>query len=98
VNIRGKVLRAEKDDENFATSAWKKTGELNQKWKLVYVDEVDADPKDGELAAEWGFKINRDFFLISALPGRRFLDFIPGNKLVIKTRNGRKSQKYYFHW
>jgi hypothetical protein len=98
VNIRGKVLRAEKDDENFATSAWKKTGELNQKWKLVYVDEMDADPKDGELAAEWGFKINRDFFLISALPGRRFLDFIPGNKLVIKTRNGRKSQKYYFHW
>jgi hypothetical protein len=98
VNIRGKVLRAEKDDENFAASAWKKSGELNQKWKLVYVDEMEADPKDGDLAAEWGFKINRDFFLISALPGRRFLDFIPGNKLVIKTRNGRKSQKYYFHW
>lgn len=98
MNIHGKVLRAEKDLENFASTVWKKSGELNQKWKVVYVDEMETDPKDGDLAKEWGFKINRDFFLISALPARRHLDFIPGNKLVIKTRNGRISQKYYFHW
>lgn len=98
VNIRGKVLRAAYDRQNYAASVWKKSGELNQKWNVVYTDEHPADPKDGDYIKEWGFHINRDFYLVSALAGRKYAEVINSRQIAIKTPNGRTFQKFYFHW
>jgi hypothetical protein len=45
---------------------------------------------------DFGMRVETDFYVISQMGKRRFLDII-GRDLVIKTRNGRKTQKWYFH-
>lgn len=89
VNIRGKVLRAERDNQNYASTVWKKSGELNQKWNVIYTDEHPADPKDGDYSKEWGLHINRDFYIVSALASRKYVEVINNRNIVIKTPNGR---------
>jgi len=45
------------------------------------------DLKKGDLAKDWGMKIDTTFYIISSLPSGRYLDVI-GRNMVIKTRNG----------
>jgi hypothetical protein len=68
----------------------------NQKWKIVYVDEY-SEPKKGELNEQFGLYVERDFYVVSALPSGRYLDLINNRNMVIKTSNGRKTQVWYFH-
>lgn len=67
-----------------------------QRWAIRYIDEY-RDPEDGEMGTGWGFKVNTDFYLISAMGGRRYLDLV-GNASVVKVPNGRTSQKWFFDW
>jgi hypothetical protein len=32
---------------------------------LIYADEFPEDPKDGELAEEWGLHVGRPFYVVS---------------------------------
>jgi membrane carboxypeptidase/penicillin-binding protein PbpC len=40
--------------------------------------------------------VERTFYIISRLGSGRYLDMINNKDFVIKTKNGRKTQKWYF--
>jgi hypothetical protein len=78
---------------------WDKHSGENQKWRVVYADKAPSlPPKTGEFVSDWGFKHNKDFYIISAMPSRRYLSVIDSHKIVIKTSNGLASQKWYFNY
>jgi hypothetical protein len=76
---------------------WKKHGGLNQQWDIVYADEYPEEPKKGELNKDFGLYVERDFYVVSQLKSNRYLDLINNRNFVIKTRNGRNTQRWYFH-
>jgi len=84
------------DTENRNIIMHAKHGGLNQQWDIVYVEDWKPEPKKGEMNEQFGFKVDTDFYLESQLPSHRYLDVI-GRNLVIKTRNGRRTQLFYFH-
>jgi hypothetical protein len=49
------------------------------------------------MAEGWGLRINTDFYLISAMGARRYLDLV-SNRSAVKVPNGRTSQKWFFDW
>jgi hypothetical protein len=68
----------------------------SQHWTIKYIDELEAPLKKGDFNKDYGFYIERDFYIVSAMAGRRYLDNL-SNKPVIKTRiTTRKSQVWYF--
>lgn len=98
-NIQGKVLDVANaiDVQNGNVMVYGKHNGSNQKWNIVYVDEAKADPKKGDFVTEYGLYNQRDFYIISAMPSRRYLDRI-GSNVVIKVPNGRSSQIWYFDY
>jgi hypothetical protein len=85
------------DAEQRNIIVWNKHGKLNQQWDLVYADEWKGEPGPGELNEEFGLVVERTFYIVSALDSGRYLDLINNRNFVIKTRNGRKTQQWYFH-
>jgi hypothetical protein len=63
----------------------------------VYVEDYEDEPTKGQLNKKFGLYVERDFYVISALKDGRYLDLINNRNMVIKTRNGRKTQVWYFH-
>jgi hypothetical protein len=72
-------------------------GKIEQQWDLIYTKDWKGEPKTGEWNRDWGFIVNKDFHIVSLLGEGRYIDYATGRNLVIKTPNGRKSQKWYFH-
>jgi hypothetical protein len=66
-------------------------------WDVVYVDEWKGEPGKGELNEDFGLYVERDFYVVTALSSGRYLDLIANRNFVIKTSNGRPTQKWYFH-
>jgi hypothetical protein len=97
-NEKGNVMdvSGNKDKENQNIIVYKKHGGLNQQWDVVYSDQWKGEPKKGELNKEYGMYVERTFYIISRMGKGRYLDLI-GRGMVIKTSNGRKTQKWYFH-
>jgi membrane carboxypeptidase/penicillin-binding protein PbpC len=85
-----------RDDENRDIIVWKKHGGLNQQWDLIYADKYPREPKKGELNEDFGLYVDRTFYVVSQMKSGRYLDLI-GRNFVIKTRNGRTTQQWYFH-
>jgi hypothetical protein len=98
-NERGKVMdvHGNRDEENRDIIVWNKHGRLNQQWDLIYKDQYPKDPTKGQLNKDFGLIVERDFYIVSRMRSGRYLDVVDGRNLVIKTRNGRKSQTFYFH-
>lgn len=90
VNTKGKVLEVTGGvDSNMRKVGWNVLNKgKHQQWDLQYVDEIPRDPIKGELNKKYGFIVERDFYLITALPSRRMLSRVAENKLKIKVRNG----------
>jgi len=99
VNEKGKVLDVSGgvDAENRNVIVHNKHGKVNQRWKVIYADEYPDEPKKGELNEKFGIYVERDFYVVSELSSHRYLDLINNRNMVIKTRNGRKTQIWYFH-
>jgi hypothetical protein len=97
VNEKGKAMDVQggSDTENRNILMWNKHNGKNQQWDIVYVKDMPAEPKKGELNTAFGFYVERPFYIQSKLPSGRFIDLV-GRDLVIKTRNGRSSQEWYF--
>jgi hypothetical protein len=68
-NERGKVVEvsAGKDVENQNIVVNNKNGKVEQKWKVIYVDEYPREPVKGELNKKFGLYVERPFYIISAL-------------------------------
>jgi len=90
------TIQGDIDQENRNIIVENKNGKLGQTWDIIYADEMPPEPKKGDLNKDWGLKVDTSFYVISNLPDGRFLDII-GRNMVIKTRNGLKSQEWYFH-
>jgi hypothetical protein len=67
------------------------SGKVHQKWRIIYVDEYEKEPTKGQLNKKFGLYVERDFYVISALPDGRYLDVINNRNMVIKTKNGRNT-------
>lgn len=84
------------DDENRNVITYNKHGGLNQQWDVIYADEYPDEPTKGELNKDFGLFVERPFYIVSQLQENRYLDIINNKNFVIKTRNGRTSQSWYF--
>jgi len=98
-NEKGKVIAVQSglDAENRNIIMEGKNNKIHQKWRLVYADEYEDEPTRGQLNKRFGLYVERDFFVVSALPDHRYLDLINNRNMVIKTPNGRRTQRWYFH-
>ena len=79
------------DNENQGIVVENRNGKTHQRWRIIYVDEYEKEPTKGQLNKKFGLYVERDFYVISALPDGRYLDLINNRNMAIKTRNGRKS-------
>jgi hypothetical protein len=71
--------------------------EWYQRWELIYVKDWKGEPTKGQWNRDWGFKVDTDFHIISMMGKGRYVDYINNRNLIIKTQNGRRSQRWYFH-
>ena len=85
-----------KDAENSNVQVWSKNGNIEQQWDVVYADEYPKEPIKGELNTQFGLYVDRTFYIVSELNNHRYLDLINNRDMVIKTRNGRKTQTWWF--
>jgi hypothetical protein len=85
-----------RDEENRDIIVYSKHGKINQQWDVIYADQWKRDPIKGELNEDFGLYVERPFFIVSEMSNHRYLDLI-GRNFVIKTRNGRTSQQWWFH-
>ena len=89
---RNKVMEVQsgRDAENTNIVMYAKNGKIHQQWNLVYASDWKPEPTKGQWNREFGFRVDKDFHIVSALPRGRFMDFL-GRNLVIKVQNGRRS-------
>jgi hypothetical protein len=67
-----------------------------QKWRVVYLDTMARERIKG-LNSNFGFFINRPFYIVSKMWMNRVVEMVGGRNLVIKTRvMNRKSQQWFF--
>ena len=85
-----------KDAEGQKVIVSKRQDNANQRWRVVYVDKASKEPTKG-LNEEFGFYINRPFYLVSRLPMRRVAECVGHNNVQLKryTKN-RTAQQFYF--
>jgi DNA-directed RNA polymerase subunit E'/Rpb7 len=98
-NEMGKVIAVDKgkDIEQANIIMEDRNGKIHQRFRVVYVDEYEEEPTKGQFNKKFGLFVERDFFVVSALPGGRYLDLINNRNMVQKVRNGRRTQLWYFH-
>jgi membrane carboxypeptidase/penicillin-binding protein PbpC len=89
-------VQSNQDTEGRSIVPGNKNGGLNQQWDVVYVDEWKGEPKKGELNEDFGLIVEKDFYIVSKMAAHRYLDIIDNRNFVIKTRNARKEQTWYF--
>ena len=97
-NERGKVIEVSGglDNENQNIVVNNRNGKVEQRWKVIYADEYPKEPVKGELNKKFGLYVERPFYIVSALPSGRYLDLINNRNMVIKVKNGRNTQQWYF--
>jgi hypothetical protein len=97
-NDHGKVfdVQGSVDAEDRYVLAWKRHGQLNQQFDVIYHDEWKRDPIKGELNKEYGLYVERPFYIITRMGSGRYLDLINNKNFVVKTRNGRRTQIWWF--
>jgi hypothetical protein len=98
VNEKGKVFDVSggKDNENQNIIVYNKHGGINQQFDVVYADEWKGEPGKGDFNPKFGLYVERPFYIISELGENRYLDLINNANFVIKVRNGRNSQTWFF--
>jgi len=85
-----------KDEEGNAVGVAGNTGKKNQKWQVLYVDQA-AKTKTKGLNDDFGFYINRPFYLVSELPFNRVAEMLGGTNMVLKRwRNAQRQQQFWF--
>jgi hypothetical protein len=83
------------DTENRNIHCYGPNTHLAQQFDVVLQREWEPEPKDGELNKRYGLIVNRPFYFISGLGSGKYLDMVNRN-MVIKSRNGRNSQLWFF--
>jgi hypothetical protein len=76
-------VQGNKDEEGRPVIVNNNNKGTNQKWKIIYLDQAKKTETSG-LNEEFGFHINRPFYLVSELPMNRVAECIGANNIVIK--------------
>jgi hypothetical protein len=86
-----------KDAEGQAVIVHGKHGKANQKWNVLYVDKAKPVPTKG-FSEEFGFHINRPFYMVSRLPMKRVAECIGASDVRLRRYiSGRKEQQFWFN-
>jgi hypothetical protein len=89
-------VKGGKDAEHTEVLVWKRHGKANQRWKIVYLDKAGPVETKG-LNEEFGFHINRPFYIRSRLPMQRVLECHGANNIWLKRyRKNVPAQQFYF--
>jgi hypothetical protein len=98
-NEKGKVwtVQSGADNENSMIISEPNNNKVEQRWRVVYVEDYEEEPKAGEMNKKFGLIVEKDFYIVSKLPSGRFLEVPDNRNMMIKTRNGRRQQVWYFH-
>jgi len=84
-----------KDVEGQKVQVHNRHNGANQRWKVRYVDTVKTETKG--LNEEFGFHINRPFYIVSELPFNRVAESIGANNITLKRwRKNVLAQQWYF--
>jgi hypothetical protein len=94
LEVQNQNLNTDAESRNIQVGG--RGSDIRQQWDIIYVDEY-SEPKKGEMNEQFGLYVERDFYIVSALPSGRYLDLINNRNMVLKTANGRNTQKWYFH-
>jgi hypothetical protein len=87
-----------KDEEGQAIKVGGRAGKdaAHQRWKVVYVDSAQKLRTKG-FNKEFGFHINRPFYIRSRMPMQRIIECISANNTTLKRwRNNTRQQQWYF--
>jgi hypothetical protein len=98
-NERGKVMWVQGDvdaEQRYIYTATRKN-HVSQQWDIIYKDQWKRDPRKGELNKRFGLYVERDFHIVTRMRSGRYLDLLPNRYFYLKTRNGRNTQKFWFH-
>lgn len=80
-----------RDAEGQNVQIWKRHNGANQRWRIVHLDEKTTEPTKG-LDKEFGFFMNRPFFIVSKLWMGRVAEVVGGRNIILKSRSAsRKS-------
>jgi len=99
VNVKNKKaldVSGGKDNEGQNVIVWKRHNGANQRWKIVYLDKAEAVASKG-LNSDFGFHIERPFYIVSKMPMKRVAEVVGGRNIVLKSLvRGRNTQQFYF--
>jgi hypothetical protein len=97
VNVKdNKVFDVEhgKDVEGYNVHMWNRHKGLNQKWKIVYADTVTEQTKG--LNKDFGFFVNKPFYIRSRLPSGRMANCQNGVVYQNRWKSGNTAMQWYF--
>jgi hypothetical protein len=84
------------DQEGQAINVQNNNGSTGQRWSVLYLDKKGKTETSG-LNEEFGFYINRPFYLVSELPFNRVAESPGANNVVLKRwRKNWIRQQFYF--
>jgi hypothetical protein len=97
-NEKGKVawVQGDVDQESRHIYVDTRKNKVSQQWDIIYADQWKRDPKKGELNKRFGLYVERNFYIVSRMGKHRYLTALNRN-FVIKTRNSRPDQTWWFH-
>jgi hypothetical protein len=85
-----------KDEEGRAVGVFANNGGKHQKWRVLYVDQAEKN-RDKGFNKDFGFHINRPFYLRSRLPMKRIAECHGANNVWLKRwRKNATAQQWYF--
>ena len=68
----------------------------NQRWKVLYTDKVAKEATKG-MDKDFGFQINKPFYIKSKMPMGRVMEAIGANNVTLKKwRANVKGQQFFF--
>jgi hypothetical protein len=94
--VRALDVHEAEDKEGQLVKANKFNKNKNQQWRVIYVDDAEETRTKG-LNKNFGFHINRPFYIVSRLPMQRVVEAIGANDMRLRRYiKGRVAQQYYF--
>jgi hypothetical protein len=81
-----------KDEEGREVIVSSCTKQINQKWSVLYLDKAKAVQSKG-LNKNFGFHINRPFYIRSRLPMQRVIE-CNGGHMNVTLKRWRKNDKH----
>jgi hypothetical protein len=95
-NSKALSVDGSKDLEGQAVVVDGNKNRADQRWKVVYLDKAAKTETKG-LNEEFGFHINRPFYLVSELPFNRVAEMLGGTNMVLKRwRKNTRQQQFFF--